>query len=47
MRGLYNQQQTFALKGLHDVLLTSYPILSMQCCAAVRATYRKQQTAQL
>ena len=24
-----------------------FPILSMQCCAADRATYRKQQTPQL
>ena len=28
-------------------LIFSSPIPSMQCCAAVRATYRKQQTPQL
>ena len=46
-----NKSRHFALKGLSDVLLTSKgenkafpsPIPSMQCCAAVRATYRRQQ----
>ena len=46
-----NKSRHFALKGLSDVLLTSkgenkaFPssIPSMQCCAAVRATYRRQQ----
>ena len=46
----------FALKkGLFDVFLTSKweniafspPIPSMQCCAAVRATLREQQTPHL
>ena len=47
-------QDTSPQPGLFYVLLTSKegnavfsPIPSMQCCADVRATYRKQQTPQL
>ena len=55
----YNRRQNelrhFPLKGLFDVFLTSKgeniafpkPIHCMQCCAAVRATFRKQQTLHL
>ena len=56
---IYNHQQNklrhFPLKELFDIFLTSKgeknsfssPIPSMQCCAAVRAAFRKQQTLQL
>ena len=51
-----NELRHFAVNGLFDIFMTSKgekigcfssPIPSMQCCATVRAIFKKQQTPQL